>query len=105
MYLCIGQHSVIVTLIQQLLAAFIVCLFVCLFELMFYVPVFRGVALMSWDFYPILGCHDTKNVLHKYNNPSKPKLLLLLCMDGLNKPLFLGRLRLERFTSNQRVGR
>ena len=99
MYLCIGQHSVIVTLIQ--LAEFIVCLF----ELMLYAAVFRGVALMSWDFYPILGCHDTQNVLHKYNNPSKPKLLLLLCMDGLNKPLFLGRLRLERFTSNQRVGR
>ena len=44
--------------------------FVCLFELMFYAPVNSNghvgtLPPFLWDFYPILGCHDTQNVLHK----------------------------------------
>ena len=62
----------------------------------------RDVASILWDFNPTLGCHDTQNVLHIYNDPTKP--IRLLCMDGLTKPLFLGRLRHERLTSNQLVG-
>ena len=57
----------------------------------------RDVASILWDFYPTLGCHDTQNVLHKYNHPTKP--IRLICMDGLTKPLFLGRLRHERCNS------
>ena len=37
-----------------------------------------------------------------YNHPTKP--IWLICMDCLTKPLFLGRLRHERLTSNQMVG-
>ena len=58
-------------------------------------------ASILWDFYPTLGCHDTQNVLHKYSHPSKP--IRLIFMDGLTKPLFLGRLRLEQLTSNLMV--
>ena len=61
-----------------------------------------GVASVLWDFYQTLGCHDTQIVLHKYNHPTKP--IRLICMNGLTKPLFLGRLRHERLTSNQMVG-
>ena len=49
----------------------------CLFELMldsnghvWMLPPFL------WDFYPTLGCHDTQNVLYKYNHPSKPIRLI-----------------------------
>ena len=71
-----------------------------LFELMLYVPFncngnVGTLPPILWDFYPT--CHDTQNVLHKYNHPSKP--IRLTCMDGLTKPLFLGRLRLEWLTS------
>ena len=54
--------------------------FVCLFELMLYVPVnSNGHAGTLPPFYGTLpGCHDTQNVLHKYNHPTKP-----ICMDGL----------------------
>ena len=62
----------------------------------------RDVTSILWDFYPKLGCHDTQNVLHKYIHPTKP--IRLICMDGLTKPLFLGKLRHERLTSNQMVG-
>ena len=62
----------------------------------------RDVASILWDFYPTLGCHDTQNALHKYNHPTKP--IRLLSMEGLTKPLFLGRLSYERLTSNQMVG-
>ena len=55
-----------------------------------------------WDLYPKLGCHGTQNVLRKYNHPTKQ--IRRICMNGLIKPLFLGRLRLERLTSNQMVG-
>ena len=58
----------------------------------------QDVASILWDFYPALECHDTQNVLHEYNHPIKP--LRRMCMDGLTKPLFLGRRRLERLTSN-----
>ena len=65
----------------------------------------RDVHSILWDFYSTLGCHDTQNVLHKYNHPSDPtKPLRFICMDGLTKPHFLGRLRHERLTSNQMVG-
>ena len=47
------------------------------------------------DFYPTLGCLDTQNVLHKYHHPSKPKKIS--CLDGLTKPLSLGRHSLERY--------
>ena len=42
-----------------------------------------------------------QNAVHKYNHPTKA--IRLICMDGLTKPLFLGRLRHERLTSNQMV--
>ena len=51
---------------------------------------------------PTLGCHGTQHVIHKYNQPSNPKRLI--GKDDLTKPLFLGRLRLERIISNQMVG-
>ena len=62
----------------------------------------QDVASILWGFYPTLGCHDTQNALHKYNHPTEP--IRLICIDGLTKPLFLGRLRHERLTSNQIVG-
>ena len=46
-------------------------------KLMFYVPM-------------VSGCHDTQNLLHKYNHPGKP--IRPICMNGLTKPLFLGML-------------
>ena len=63
--------------------------------------VMSGLASILWDFYPTLGCHDFQNVLRKYNLPTKP--IKLICMDGLTKPDFLGRLRHEQLTSNQMV--
>ena len=39
----------------------------------------RDVASILWDFYPTLGCHDTQNVRHKYNHPTKP--IMLICMN------------------------
>ena len=73
---------------------------------MFYIPVNNNghsptMASNLWDLDLTLGYHDTQNVLHKYNHPAKP--IRLICMDGLIKPLFLGRLRHERLTSNQMV--
>ena len=75
----------------------------CLFELMLYVPVnSNGHVGMLPPFYGTfptfmtLGCYDTHNALHNmcvnnYNHPNKPKRFI--SMDGLTKPLFLGRLR------------
>ena len=71
-----------------------------LFELMLYVPVnSNGHVGTLPQFYGTLGYNDTQNLLHKYNHPTKP--IRLVCMDDLTKPLFLGRLRHERLTSNQ----
>ena len=48
----------------------------------------RDVASILWDFYPKLGCHDTQNVLQKYNHPNKS--IRLICLDGLTyKPYWL----------------
>ena len=65
---------------------------------------YQDVAFILWDFYLTLGCHDTQNVLYKYNHPLASKPIKLICMDGLTKPRFLGRLRLERLISNRMVG-
>ena len=45
----------------------------------------RDVVSILWDFYPTFGCHDTQNVLYKYNHQTKP--IRLTCMDGMTKPL------------------
>ena len=79
----------------------VVCKY-CLFELMLNVSV-NGSDLVGtlhplFGCYPTLVCHDTQNVLHRYNQPSKP--IRLICMDGVTKPFSLDRLRLERLTSN-----
>ena len=49
----------------------------------------RDVASILWDFYSTSRCHDTQNVLHKYNHPTES---IRLIIDGLTKPHFLGRL-------------
>ena len=41
-------------------------------------------------------------MFHNYNHPTKP--IRLKCMDGLTKPVFLGRLSYERLTGNEMVG-
>ena len=44
----------------------------------------QEVASMLWDFYPTLGCHDTQNVLHKYNHPTKPVRHMLIMIRKTN---------------------
>ena len=63
---------------------FFVCLFVCINALRPSQQQWscQDVASILWDF----GCHDTQNVLHKYNHPTKP--IRLICMDGLTKQWF-----------------
>ena len=65
---------------------------VCLFELKLYVPVnSNGHVGTLPPFYGTFTQHeDTQNGLHKYNQPTEP--IRLICMYGLTKPLFLGRL-------------
>ena len=56
--------------------------------------VMTGRCLHLMGLLPNIRCHDTQNVFHKYNHPTRPKRLI--CMCGLTKSLFLGRLRHER---------
>ena len=60
--------------------------------------VMSGRCSILWDVYPTLGCHDTQNVLHKCNHPTKP--IRLISMNGLTKPHFLDRPRHERLTKS-----
>ena len=68
--------------------------FVFFFELMLYVPVNSNGHTGSCLHFMGLLPNNRMNVLNKYNHLSKP--IRFICMDGLTKPLFLGRLRLER---------
>ena len=63
-----------------------------------------GRCLHLWDFYPTLGCHGTQNMLRKYMYNHPTKSIRILCMYGLTRPVFPGRLRHERLTSDQMVG-
>ena len=53
-----------------------------LFDLMLYAPFNNnghvGTLPPFYVTYPTLGFHDTQNVLHKYNHPTKP--IRLICM-------------------------
>ena len=64
----------------------------CLFELMFTPQSTAMIGTLS-PFYGTFTQHKDVRTLK-----------MLVCMDDLTKPLFLGRLRHERLTSNQMVG-
>ena len=65
---------------------------------MFYVPVNSNDHV--WTLPPFYGHQDVMTL--KNNRPTKP--IRFICMDGLTKPHFLGRLRHEQLISNQMVG-
>ena len=80
-------------------------MFVCLslFELMSYIPVNSG-NVHVWMLPPFYRTftHDTQNVLHKYNHPSKP--IKLICYVGLTKqgplPFILGTRPITVYTGD-----
>ena len=47
--------------------------------------VMSGRCLHFMGLYPILGCHDTQNVLHKYNHLTKP--IRIVCMNRKDRTL------------------
>ena len=80
------------------------CMCQFLFELMLYIPVnSNGHVGMLPPFYGTFTQHldvmTLKMCFFQYNNPTKP--IRLICMDGLTRPPFLGRLIHEWLTSNQ----
>ena len=85
--------------------------FFVLFELTLYVPVNSSGHV--WTLPPLYGTFTqnedvmTSNTCLKYNHPTKPQRLIIyiyyMCEWFDLKPLFLGKLRPERLTSNQMV--